>query len=161
MAVLRLDELATSVPTRVHRLEMLGFATHDYGSWIVVTASGDVDNAATLVFQGVLVEALERGQGWLIVDLTATTSFEVLPLAVLAKIRARALAVGGQLRLIVDPASAGVLVELDRGRWNISSDFAGATRWPAPRLRQVPAHSDSDATRSGLRGWIRRRPDSK
>jgi hypothetical protein len=63
--------------------------------------------------------------------------FGVLPLAVLAKIRAQASAEGGQLRIVVAEHPVGVLADLDRTRWNIHKNLFDATRFPWPTLRPV------------------------
>ena len=81
--------------------------------------------------------ALERQAGWLIVNLSATRRFEVLPLAVLTKVRARAISKNGQLRVVVADDAEGVLADLDRVRWNITNSIGDATRWPSPALQPV------------------------
>jgi anti-anti-sigma regulatory factor len=107
------------------------------GWWPVVVAEGDVDTADTFLFQAVLTMALERRAGWLIVDLSGTRRFEVLPLAVLTKVRARAISKNGQLRVVVADDAESILADLDRVRWNIMSSVAEATRWPSPVLQPV------------------------
>jgi anti-anti-sigma factor len=116
-----------SLPTSLHGVRLV---TTTIGSWVVVTAQGQVDTDDTSLFQGVLNAALERGRGWLIVDLSGVELFEVLPLAVLAQVRARAVAAGGQLRLVAAENGEGILAELDRARWNINSDLANALQTP-------------------------------
>jgi anti-anti-sigma regulatory factor len=128
------DVYASTVPNVADQLRI---ETVDRQPWILLRAYGDVDSDDTLRFHAALRAGVRRGRGWLVVDLSAVSDFDVLPLAVLAKIRTQAVALGGQLRIIVAEHPVGVLADLNRARWNISSTFAEATEPPWPRLRPV------------------------
>jgi len=132
MSVANLFCSGASRATQPLRIETL-----DRQPWVLVRAHGEVDTDDTLLFHAGLRAGLRRGSGWLVVDLSAVVNFDVLPLAVLAKVRAQAVAEGGQLRIVVAERPAGVLADLNRARWNISTSLDDAMRPPWPRLRPV------------------------
>jgi anti-sigma B factor antagonist len=74
----------------------------------VVTAPAEIDISNADCLDAVLREAAARGHARFVVDLTGTTFCASSGIGVLARAHKRALADGGELRLVI-PASAAVL----------------------------------------------------
>jgi anti-anti-sigma factor len=128
MSVVDLDLSTTSVP-----VEGAIFFTTESGNAIVVHVRGEVDATDILILTGVLEAALRRSGGALVLDLSAVTSFDVLPLAVLAKYRARIASENGLFRIVVADHPEGPLADLDPRRWNIVTATAEAAATEIPR----------------------------
>jgi anti-sigma B factor antagonist len=115
----------------------------------VVAAPAEIDVSNADRLRAVLLEAAARGHGTFVVDMTGTRFCASAGLGVLVRAHNRALAEGGELRLVV-PASALVLrmfaySGLDRVIPNFPSLYeavepapAAAPRPPRPRRRPKP-----------------------
>jgi anti-anti-sigma factor len=74
----------------------------------VVTAPGEIDISNADWLDAVLREAAARGQGSFVVDMTGNTFCASSGIGALVRAHKRAVADGGELRLVI-PASAAVL----------------------------------------------------
>jgi anti-sigma B factor antagonist len=115
----------------------------------VVAAPAEIDASNAAWLDAVLREAAARGHATFVVDMTGTTFCESSGVGVLAQAHKRALAEGGELRLVI-PASAAVLRKfavtgIDRVIPNFPSLYeavepapATVPRPPRPRRRAKP-----------------------
>jgi anti-anti-sigma factor len=122
----------------------------------VVAAPAEIDISNADWLDAVLREAAARGQAMLVVDMTGTAFCASAGVGVLVRAHKRALAQGGELRLVI-PTSAAVLRKLavtgiDRVIPTFSSLYealeAPAATAPRPRL-PAPGRGSGERRRRG------------
>jgi anti-anti-sigma factor len=116
----------------------------------VVAAPADIDASNAGWLREVLLEAAARGHATFVVDMTRTRFCDSAGLGVLVRAHNRALADGGERRLVI-PASAAVLrvlavTGIDRVIPNFPSLYEAVVPAPATAPRPPPDPGTSTST---------------
>ena len=133
----------------------------------VVTAPAEIDATTAEQLRTVLLHSAARGHATIVVDMTRTWVCDSAGLTVLVRAHRRAVAEGGELRLVIAAGGAvarifaitrldlviPVFSSLDealppQGRRH-DPDIAAATVYPAPTFPAARA-----ARQEGMRGWL-------
>jgi anti-sigma B factor antagonist len=129
-----------------------GYPIEMVGGVPVVTAPAEIDISNADRLQAVLLEAAGRGHATFVVDMTRTQFCASSGIGVLVQAHKRALAAGGELRLVIPTSAAARRVFAITGIDRVIANFTGldealvpapaAARSPRPRRRPQPGIRD-------------------